>query len=172
MKTLIILTALIGSMFTSFAQTAIDASKTQKIKQGTAELTAYEGKPYTGAVTEGYADGKPKSWKSIKDGITEGLWQEWHPNGKLKYNAYWKDGKGHGLWQYFHENGLLKYEESYLMDIPTGISRAYYENGQLKDDNFFLAGKKHGAWSSFSETGVLLKMELWEDGKVVTPIKN
>lgn len=172
MKTILTLAALIGSLFTCAAQTVIDASKTQIIKQGNAELTAYQGKPYTGVVTEAYADGKPKSWKSVKEGFTEGLWQEWHPNGKLKYNAYWKAGKGHGLWQYFHENGLLKYEESYLMDIPNGISRAYHENGKLKDDNFFLAGKKQGVWSSFSETGVLQKMEMWEDGQIVSPFRN
>jgi antitoxin component YwqK of YwqJK toxin-antitoxin module len=55
------------------------------------------------------------------------------------------------------------------MDIPNGISRAYYDNGQLKDDFFWLQGKKQGVWTSYSETGILLKTEIYEDNKLVSP---
>ena len=75
--------------------------------------------------------------------------------------------KGHGLWQYFHENGKLKYEESYIMDIPNGISRAYYGNGQLKDDFFWLQGKKQNVWTSYSETGVVLKTEIYDNDNLI-----
>ena len=105
-------------------QTFVDVSQTKQVKKGNIEITTFQEKPFTGYLTETYPNGKPKSWKTKKDGITNGLWQEWHENGKLKYNAYWKDGKGHGLWQYLHENGVLKYEESYLLDIPNGIYRS------------------------------------------------
>lgn len=149
-------------------QSFVDVSKTKKITKEGVEITTFEGKPFTGYLTEAYPNGKPKTWKTLKDGITNGLWQEWLENGKLRYNAYWKDGKGHGLWQYFHDNGILKYEESYIMDIPNGISRAYHLNGQLKDDNFWLNGKKQGVWSSYSETGILLKTEIYEDNKLTS----
>ncbi|MBK8548145.1 MAG: hypothetical protein IPL63_12470 [Saprospiraceae bacterium] len=86
----------------------------------------------------------------------------------MKYNAYWKDGKGHGLWQYFHENGNLRNEESYIFDIPNGISRQYYNNGQLKADFFWLQGKKQGEWTSYSETGVVLKTEIYDDDKLIS----
>lgn len=149
-------------------QSFVDVSKTKKIIQNGNEITTFEGKPFTGYLTETYPNGKQKTWITIKDGLANGLWQEWQENGKLKYNAYWKNGKGHGLWQYFHDNGILKYEESYIMDIPNGISRTYHINGQLKDDNFWLNGKKQGAWSFFSENGILLKTEYYEDDKLIT----
>ena len=152
---------------TSFGQTVTDIAKTKKAIQNGIEITTLESKPYTGIVTENYPNGKQKSWITIKDGLANGQWQEWLESGKLRYNAYWKEGKGHGLWQYFHDNGILKYEESYILDIPTGISRAYYDNGQLKDDFFWLQGKKQGVWTSYSETGVLLKTEIYDENKLV-----
>lgn len=168
MKTMLLFSFFAICYFTSLAQTTLDVSKTEKITKDGKELTAYQGKPFTGFVTETYPNGKPKTWKTLKDGVANGQWQEWLENGNLRFNAYWKDGKGHGLWQYFHDNGVLKYEESYIMDIPNGISRSYYDNRQLKDDFFWLQGKKQGVWTSYSETGIILKREMYEDNKLVS----
>lgn len=168
MKSLFFSSVLIFWSLSIFGQTAVDISKTQKTNQKGVEVTMFEGKPFTGYLTESYQNGKLKSWITVKDGIVNGQWQEWFENGKLKYNAYWKDGKGHGLWQYFHENGILRYEESYIMDIPDGISRQYYNNGQLQADFFWLQGKKQGVWTSYSETGIGLKVEIYDDNKLVS----
>ena len=168
MKSLFFLIVFSFSSFITIGQAVVDVSKTQKITKDGIERTIFQEKPLTGYLTESYPNGKPKAWKTMENGITDGLWQEWSENGKLRYNAYWKEGKGHGLWQYFHDNGTLKYEEAYLMDIPNGISRAYYSNGQLMNDNFWLNGKKQGVWSSYSETGILTKTEIYEDGKLVS----
>ena len=168
MKSIFLFSFITFYALTSFGQTVVDISQTNKITIDGVELTAFEGKPFTGFVIENYPNGKPKLWKTIKDGITNGQWQEWLENGNLRYNAYWKDGKGHGLWQYFHDNGKLKYEESYIMDIPNGISRQYYDNGQLKADFFWLQGKKQGIWTYYTETGVLLKTEIYDDDKLIS----
>ncbi|NJO86830.1 MAG: toxin-antitoxin system YwqK family antitoxin [Lewinella sp.] len=168
MKSIFLFSFLTFWALTSFGQTVIDGSKTQKISKEGMELTLFEGKPFTGFITESYPNGKSKTWITMKDGLANGQWQEWLENGQLRYNAYWLNGKGHGLWQYFHENGRLKYEESYIMDLPNGISRAYYDNGQLKDDFFWLQGQKQGVWTSYSETGVVLKTEIYDDNKLVS----
>jgi len=168
MKSLSLISFLVHFSFTVFGQTAVDISKTQKATKNGVEITTFEGKPFTGYLTETYPNGKPKTWITVKEGIANGQWQEWFENGKLKYNAYWKEGKGHGLWLYFHENGNLRYEESYIMDIPNGISRQYYDNGQLKADFFWLQGKKQGVWTSYSETGVVLKTEIYDDDKLIS----
>lgn len=167
MKTIFLLFIVFFSALSAQGQSFIDVSKTKKITKGGIELTAFEGKPFTGFLIENYPNGKPKTWKTIKDGLADGQWQEWLENGKLRYNAYWKEGKGHGLWQYFHDNGVLKYEESYIMDISNGISRSYYENGQLKDDFYWFQGKKQGVWTSYSETGIVLKIEVYDDNNLV-----
>ena len=168
MRTIISVFVVIFLTLSVSGQSFIDISKTEKITKEGVELTTLEGKPYTGFLIENYPNGKPKTWITVKNGIANGQWQEWSENGKLRYNSYWKDGKGHGLWQYFHDNGTLRYEESYILDIPDGISRSYYNNGQLKDDFFWLQGKKQGVWTSYSETGILLKTEIYEDNKLVS----
>lgn len=168
MKSIFLFSFITFYALTSFGQAVVDFSKTQKTTNNGIEIINFQGKPLSGFVIENYPNGQPKSWITLKDGIPNGLWQEWFENGKLKYNAYWKDGKGHGLWQYFHENGNLRYEESYIMDIPNGISRQYYDNGQLKADFFWLQGKKQGVWTSYSETGVVLKTEIYDDDKLIT----
>lgn len=167
MRTIIFVVIVFFLAFSANGQSYIDVSKTKKVTEKGVELTFFEGKAFTGFVTENYPNGKPKSWITMKDGIANGQWQEWLENGKLRYNSYWKDGKGHGLWQYFHDNGKLRYEESYILDIPDGISRAYYDNGQLKDDFFWLQGKKQGVWTSYSETGIVLKTEVYENNILV-----
>ena len=75
-------------------QSFVDVSKTKKITKEGVEIIIFGGQPYTGYLTETYANGKQKTWKTVKDGKTSGQWQEWLENGRLRYNAYWKDGKG------------------------------------------------------------------------------
>ncbi len=152
----------------SNAQTIVEKSKTEKIKKDGIEVTAFKNKPFTGFLIENYANGKPKTWITMKDGLANGSWQEWLENGNLRYDANWKDGKAQGLWKYFHDNGKLRYEEAYIMDIANGISRAYFNSGTLQHDFFFLQGKKHGTWSYYSETGILLKQELYENGEMIS----
>jgi antitoxin component YwqK of YwqJK toxin-antitoxin module len=166
MKSFSILSALLLFTLSTFAQLSIDIAKTKKITQNGTEITTFEGKPFTGFVTESYTNGKPKAWITLTNGIANGLWQEWYENGKLKYSAYWSDGKGHGLWEYYHENGVLRQEEFYNLDIPNGIFRDFYNNGQLKSKSSWLNGKKHGVWTYFTESGLLLKTESYNDNKL------
>ena len=154
--------------FSSNAQTIVEKSKTELIEKDGKKVRTFENKPFTGFLTEYYANGKPKTWIMMKDGLANGSWQEWLENGNLRYDANWKDGKAQGLWKYFHDNGALRYEEAYIMDIPNGISRAYFNNGVLQHDFFFLQGKKQGTWSYYSESGILLKQELYENDQMIS----
>jgi antitoxin component YwqK of YwqJK toxin-antitoxin module len=171
MKALFILSIFFFVTSSTFAQIAVDISKTKKATVDGTDLTMFEDKPLTGFLTESFPNGKPKLWVTVKNGLANGLWQEWLENGHLRYNAYWLQGKGHGLWQYFHDNGVLKYEESYIMDIPNGISRAYYNSGKLQHDFFYLNGKKEGTWRYYAETGILLKTEFYENGILISTIE-
>lgn len=152
----------------SFGQKTIDVSKIQTVEENGIKISTFNGKPFSGHITESFSDGKPKSWQTVKDGLVNGLWQEWYENGQLKYNAFWIDGKGHGLWEYYHENGVLRQEEFYNMDIPTGIQKYFYNNGQLKSKSSWLNGKKHGIWTYFNESGNLLKTEVYAEDKLVS----
>ena len=168
MKLIFSIYLIVAWTFVSFCQSVIDNSKTKSVTQNGIEITTFESKPFTGFVVESYSNGKPKSWKTLKNGITNGLWQEWYENGKLKFNAYWLDGKGHGLWEYYHENGQLRQEEFYNLDIPIGIFKVYFENGQLKSNTSWNNGKKHGIWTFYNENGTVLKTEVYDDNKLLS----
>jgi antitoxin component YwqK of YwqJK toxin-antitoxin module len=168
MKSIISLFITIFLSLHANGQIFVDVSKTKKVKKDGIEVTLFQDKPFTGNITESYPNGNPKSNISLKDGITNGLWQEWYENGKLKFNAYWLNGKGHGLWEYYHENGVLRQEEFYNMDIPIGIFRDCYNNGQIKVKSSWLNGKKHGFWTYYSEFGILTKTELYDNNNLIS----
>ncbi len=167
MKAYFILFVFVFLTSRSLGQTVIDVSKSKNIAQNGIELTTFEGKSFTGVLIENYPNGKPKRWTSKKDGLADGLWQEWYENGHLKFNANWLNGKGHGLWEYYHDNGFLRQEEFYNLDIPIGIFRVFYNNGQLKTKTSWLNGKKYGEWTYYSEDGVLTKTEIYKEDKLV-----
>lgn len=168
MNKVIVIATMIFCASSAFGQVTVEVSKTKKETKNGVEVTTLDGKNLTGFVVESYPNGKPKSWKTLKDGITSGLWQEWYENGSLKFNAHWLDGKGHGLWEYYHENGVLRQEEFYNLDTPVGVFRDFYNNGQIKVKSSWLNGKKYGIWTYYSETGILLKTETYENDKLIS----
>lgn len=172
MKNLFLLFFLLLCSLPLIGQTVVDVTQTQKIKEKGIELTAFNGKPLTGIITAAYSNGKPKSWINLKNGIADGLWQEWYSNGQLKFSANWLNGKGHGLWLYYHENGTLRQEEYYNLDIPIGIFRDFYDNGQLKTKSMWLNGKKHGVWSYYDTNGILIKTETYFDNEILSTTEN
>ena len=124
-------------------------------------------KNYNGVIAEYYANGKPKLWKTLVNGKTEGLWLEWYTDGTLRYKAYWKNDLGHGKWEYFHPNGALKSESFYIADIAQGIYRSYFDNGQLETDATYLNGNKNGEELIYDVNGRLLKRNFYDNGALV-----
>lgn len=122
---------------------------------------------FTGIISDQYANGVPKLWKSLVNGKAEGFWLEWYPDGTLRYRAYWKNDLGHGRWEYFHPNGRLRSESFYISDIAQGIYRSYYDNGQLESDGNYLNGKKNGVELIYDRSGGLLKRNFYDSGLLV-----
>lgn len=134
---------------------------------GTGVRLKSTGELFTGKIVDYYTDGKPKLWKQIKNGVTEGLWMEWFANGNLRYKAFWKQSKGDGLWQYFHENGRLRTEGFYAEDLAQGVHYEWHENGQIKVKRIYRDDKPIGIWTYFLPNGEVEKVEIFENGKKV-----
>ena len=75
MNIIILVCIMFFSAFTANGQSFVDVSKTKKITKEGVEITTFEGQPFTGYLTETYPKGKQKTWKTVKDGITNGQWQ-------------------------------------------------------------------------------------------------
>ncbi len=134
---------------------------------GTGVRLKSTGELFTGKIVEYFADGKPKLWKQVKNGVTEGLWMEWFANGNLRYKAFWKQSKGDGLWQYFHENGRLRTEGFYAEDLAQGVHYEWHENGQIKVKRIYRDDKPIESWTYFLPNGEVEKVEVFENGKRV-----
>lgn len=126
-----------------------------------------DNKTYSGVISEHYANGSPKLWKTLVAGKAEGLWLEWYPDGTLRYKAYWKNDLGHGKWEYFHPNGQLRSESFYIEDIAQGIYRSYFDNGQLQSDGVYLNGNKNGIELLYDVNGTMLKRNFYDNGQLV-----
>jgi antitoxin component YwqK of YwqJK toxin-antitoxin module len=88
MKSFIFFSIILLYSSSIYSQSAIEISKTEKIKKNGIELITYQGQVFSGFITENFPNGKPKAWFTTKNGLADGLWQEWFENGKLKYCAY------------------------------------------------------------------------------------
>lgn len=131
------------------------------------DISRIDNKTYSGVISEQYANGSPKLWRTLVNGKAEGLWLEWYPDGILRYKAYWKNGLGHGRWEYFYPNSKLRSESFYIQDIGQGIYRSYFDNGQLQTDANFLNGDKNGEELLYDVNGKPLKRNFYENGKLV-----
>lgn len=125
------------------------------------------GELFTGINAEYFADGKPKLWRQINNGVAEGLWMEWFANGNLRYKAFWKQNKGDGLWQYFHENGRLRTEGFYADDLAQGVHYEWHENGQLRVKRIYRDNKQTGVLTFYLPSGEVEKTEVYQDGKKI-----
>lgn len=134
--------------------------------------------PFSGSSVEYHNDGKTML-KSIhfKDGLKDGVSNEWHENGQMKmelifktgqasgtsYSWYknsqvrsegiWENGKLNGIYKLWHENGNLRAEKSYTNDQLQGNQKTWYENGQQASEGTFTENTLDGIFLEWHQNG-------------------
>jgi antitoxin component YwqK of YwqJK toxin-antitoxin module len=130
-------------------------------------------KPLTGFVRTYYANQKPKSVKTYKNGIANGYYLRFYPNGKFSLVMNYVDGKPSGFEQYYengnikaktidsaevqfvlryYENGALQQKERLKNKLLEGPSYTYYSNGNIESIIYYKKGKKHGPFRLYYST--------------------
>lgn len=66
-----------------------------------------------------------------------------------------------------YENGQRKFEHTFKKGKANGKLTYWYENGQKQREGALRDGNQHGRWTYWTETGEVLKVERYEDGKLV-----
>ena len=120
-------------------------------------LLFYEGKAFTGFAFSVHPNGQLKSEVSIKNGILDGLYQEWYDNGQLKSEINLKDGQLYGVYQQWYENGQLLSEGNYKNGYLNGIEKYWYSGGQLLSEANYKDGER-GLYQEWYENGQKLKI--------------
>jgi antitoxin component YwqK of YwqJK toxin-antitoxin module len=75
------------------------------------ELRAWERE---GVRASYYADGRPESQSSYRDGLRQGMAVEWYPNGAEAARGSYDHGERTGAWTFWRADGSLDRERSGL----------------------------------------------------------
>ncbi len=88
-------------------------------------LITKDGKPFTGRAVRHYPDGKLWSRYSYKEGLYDGIIEEWYENGERSALKHFKDGKQHGITHYWDEKTgemtkMVLYENDEEIEVKEG----------------------------------------------------
>ena len=131
----------------------------------------------------------------MKNGIYDGLFNEWYENGQLKWDVNYKLGNMVSPSKEYYDNGNIKMEGSWKegSNIPHGTTKAFYRNRGLKGvstnkdgmqhglhqeyfeliagvsaleiEGQYKDGGKDGIWKVYYDSGKLQEEQVWKDGK-------
>jgi antitoxin component YwqK of YwqJK toxin-antitoxin module len=126
---------------------------------------------------EYYPNGKVKISAMFRNGVQEGLMQEYdslgnvirseeYSGGRLAGEGIVKeDGERHGAWKEFYHDGSLKATGNYDHGKQTGEWKYFYPNGKTEQiGRFGKSGKTEGTWRWFFDNGQLFREENYRSG--------
>jgi len=135
------------------------------------------------------AIGRQITIENYKDGILNGLFEEYYPNGQLMtkvlykngrkdglYESYWNNGQEKvkniykngiikdGTYKWFWKNSQLHLIRSYKNGVLEGHYEVYYKHGQLKNRGEYSNNFKNGIFESYWFNGQLRGKETFKYG--------
>ena len=150
-----------------------------KVKSG--EITFWEFYPsgrtkFTVLMKNGLFEGKGEYYFSsgslsfinhYKNGLKNGIIENYYNNGKLKNTYLMKNDTLSGQILAYHKNGQLAYSGNYYKGEHAGEWNNYYLDGRLKSNYYNLDGKLHGDYIEYYRDGKPLKITKYEEGKII-----
>lgn len=136
---------------------------------------------------EAFADGKRSKTTYYRDGEPYRI-QRWHPTGNLASEGELSNLERQGTWTHWHDNGQRSFIGSYTNGRPNGRFQRWnrdglvlgqfdvldgngtwfdwYESGNLREQGELIHGLEEGPWNYFLETGALLRVVVYDRGRV------
>lgn len=124
----------------------------------------HEGELFSGQITHNLLDGTLLRNYSVRDGLLDGLNQEFNNDGNLSVKANFSNGYGNGRFEVYHENGQLFEEGSLNNNKIEGEYKSYFENGSIQAKGSYENNQRVGIWDFFNENESLTKRETYESG--------
>lgn len=113
-----------------------------------------------------HPNGNKRREGKIVNGLSEGVWKNYHFNGyitdEVKYTADKKDGKSIE----YYPNGKIKSEMQYVNGETDGYYREYYKNGKLKREGAYVEDKSVGLWTGYEANGCKDYERFYKDDKL------
>ncbi|MEN8137227.1 MAG: hypothetical protein ABFR62_02235 [Bacteroidota bacterium] len=125
-----------------------------------------------------YSDKKLKSYKSYRNGVPDGVHQEFDASGKTNSTVLYKlgivvakgglldeKGKRQGVWTEFFMSGEKKSEGKFVDGKKDGIWKFFFEDGEVEQLGSYKSGKAIGEWTWYYDDGNILRLEGFINGK-------
>ena len=135
--------------------------------EGLTKVLSYKGLPFNGELVKYFDDEKTQLKERIdyKEGLKDGLSEEYNKNGQLKKKGTYKEGEKEERESYsYYVNGQLFSKGTYKDWNLDGLYEEYYVNGQLFSKGTYKDGKEDGQWESYHENGQLRSRGTFKDG--------
>ena len=152
------------------SQNIVTISELERVTVDGQVFLLFNGSKFNGYLLRNHEHNHDKMLMEIKEGIPEGLFENYYESGKLKSRAHLKDGKGNGLFSEYYENGQLKKRVNTKDGKIIGPVEYFHENGQLKSKVNTKDGKSDGLYEEYFETGQLKLQENYKNGLGDGPI--
>lgn len=123
--------------------------------------------PFTGIITEDYADGIAKSRCEVAAGLLHGVSKGWHTNGQLQIVEHFRSGISSGLRTKWHPNGRKMAEVMIVEGKLEGTFRRWTEAGDLSEEIELRAGQPHGLSRAYHPDGSLRAEARLSNGQVL-----
>ncbi len=106
----------------------------------------------------------------------------YHDNGRLKAEGMIRDKKREGVWKFYNSRGIhvknVTYTNGTILKtislvkesgpkLREGTAVTYHDNGRIKETGRYSKGKKDGEWKEYDSRGKLLKIKIYNKGKVI-----
>lgn len=123
-------------------------------------------KPYSGFVTDRYANGKLASKEGYLNGKLEGKQEKWYENGAIREVRYYTANRKVGKHEGWYQNGQKRFEYFINNDVPVKTHREWYQNGQLFTYNTFNnAGQPEGLQQMWYDNGKIKANYVVKEGR-------
>ena len=95
---------------------------------------------YTGMAKAFFPDGNVRAEVVIREGLPEGVWQEFHNNGQLAMKVTYSAGKKEGMLERFHSNGKVWIRKTFKNGMLDGLSEYFNDDGKLFERQVYQEG--------------------------------
>ena len=109
--------------------------------------------PFSGRVVSYYYNGQLGFKHNYKDGLQDGLSEEYTESGQLERKGSYKDGKEDGPYESYFESGQLEKKTSYKDGKEDGLFVSYFKDGHIYHKGNYKDGEPDGLLKWYFERG-------------------
>jgi|FLOH01.1.fsa_nt_gi hypothetical protein len=162
MKKTILLTSILFSSYTLFAEGLSCRNPKPFIVEDHAQKSAYENCLRNGMTYWYKDDGSIKSEVNFVDGKENGLYTSYHTNGKEKIVVHYVNAQKDGIQKIYYDNGQLGSQVNYKMGRREGVMTDWDAEGYKSAEVFYKNNYKVGLKKYFNHKGNVVRTETYK----------